>query len=100
MIAYNGSLLMWFTYVAVTRPARDASHSLLQPQRWEQSLADIQHPLPADSLIPMFEGMVDRALSRTRPEPTAPVQPTKVVSQKPAAAPTHLAAIVGSRTES
>jgi hypothetical protein len=39
---------------------------LLRPQRWEQSLSDIQHPLPADSLIPMFEGMVDRALSRTQ----------------------------------
>lgn len=66
MAAYNGSLLVWVGYVAVTRPARDASLSLLQPRRWEQSLADIQRPLPADSLIPMFEDMVDRALSRTR----------------------------------
>src|SRR3984885_3469777 len=66
MAAYNGSLLVWLGYVAVTRPARDATLSLLQPQRWEQSLTDIHHPLPADSLIPMFEGMVDRALSRTR----------------------------------
>jgi hypothetical protein len=40
----------------------------LRPQRWEQSLSDIHHPLPADSLIPMFEGMVDRALSRMQPE--------------------------------
>ncbi len=46
--------------------------SLLQPQRWEQSLSDIHHPLPADSLIPMFEGMVDRALSRTQPEAPLP----------------------------
>ncbi len=66
MAAYNGSLLVWLGYVAVTRPARDASTSLLQPQRWEQSLTDIHHPLPPDSLIPMFEGMVDRALSRTQ----------------------------------
>jgi hypothetical protein len=66
MAAYNGSLLVWVGYVAVTRPARDASLSLLQPRRWEQSLTDIQRPLPADSLIPMFEDMVDRALSRTR----------------------------------
>src|ERR1700675_766888 len=65
MAAYNGSLLVWLGYVAVKSPARDASMSLLQPQRWEQSLTDIHHPLPADSLIPMFEGMVDRALSRT-----------------------------------
>jgi len=65
MTAYNGSLLVWLGYVALRSPARDASLSLLQPQRWEQSLTDIHHPLPADSLIPMFEQMVDRALSRT-----------------------------------
>jgi hypothetical protein len=68
MAAYNGTLMVWLGYLAVTRPARDTSLSLLQPQRWEQSLTDIQHPLPADSLIPMFEGMVDRALSKTRLE--------------------------------
>jgi len=67
MVAYNASLTLWLTYVAVKRPARDVSRSLLQPQRWEQSLSDIHHPLPPDSLIPMFEGMVDRALSRTVP---------------------------------
>lgn len=65
MMAYNSSLLLWLGYVAVKRPARDSSRTLLQPQRWEQSLSDIHHPLPPDSLIPMFEGMVDRALSRT-----------------------------------
>src|SRR5439155_15487662 len=65
MAAYNSTLLVWFGYVALRSPARDASLSLLQPQRWEQSLSDIHHPLPADSLIPMFERMVDRALSRT-----------------------------------
>ena len=65
MIAYNATLLLWLSYVWVKRPARDGTVSLLQPQRWEQSLTDIHHPLPADSLIPMFESMVDRALSRT-----------------------------------
>jgi hypothetical protein len=69
MAAYNASLGLWLGYVAVKRPVRDASMSLLQPQRWEQSLSDIHHPVPADSLIPMFEGMVDRALSRTLQEP-------------------------------
>jgi len=73
MTAYNLSLGLWLGYVAVKRPARDASRSLLQPQRWEQSLSDIHHPLPADSLIPMFEGMVDRALSRTQPTAPAPL---------------------------
>lgn len=65
MVAYNCTLMVWLGYVALKSPARDVSRSLLQPQRWEQSLSDIHHPLPADSLIPMFEGMVDRALSRT-----------------------------------
>jgi hypothetical protein len=70
MSAYNSTLLVWFGYVALRSPARDASLSLLQPQRWEQGLSDIHHPLPADSLIPMFEGMVDRALSRTNQDVT------------------------------
>jgi hypothetical protein len=72
MTAYNSSLGLWLGYFAVKRPARDLSRSLLQPQRWEQSISDIHHPLPADSLIPMFEGMVDRALSGT-PNHTAPL---------------------------
>jgi hypothetical protein len=66
MTAYNLSLGVWFGYLVAKSPARDAAAMLLQPQRWEQSLSDIHHPLPADSLIPMFEGMVDRALSRTQ----------------------------------
>ena len=38
MAAYNCSLSLWLGYVAVKRPARDISRSLLQTQRWEQSL--------------------------------------------------------------
>jgi len=68
MTAYNTSLLVWLGYCALKSPAREASQTLLRPQRWEQSLSDIHHPVPDDSLIPMFEGMVDRALSRTQPE--------------------------------
>ncbi len=66
MAAYNTALLIWLGYTVAKSPAREATASLLRPQRWEQSLSDIHHPLPADSLIPMFEGMVDRALSRTQ----------------------------------
>lgn len=78
MSAYNCSLFLWLGYVAVKRPARDLSTSLLQTHRWEQSLSDIHHPVPADSLIPMFEGMVDRALSRSHPAdaPTVPAEGT------------------------
>jgi hypothetical protein len=60
--------MLWLWYVAFKTPARDLSSSLFQPQRWEQSLSDIHHPVPVDSLIPMFEGMVDRALLRTQPD--------------------------------
>jgi hypothetical protein len=72
MGAYNASLLIWLGYTIAKSPARDAASTLLRPQRWEQSLSDIQHPLPADSLIPMFEGMVDRALSRTQASQALP----------------------------
>jgi hypothetical protein len=67
MVAYNCALLIWFGYslIKVTVP-RDLANTLLRPQRWEESLTDIHRPVPSDSLIPMFEGMVDRALSRTQ----------------------------------
>jgi hypothetical protein len=72
MAAYNCALLVWLTYTLAESPVREAPANLLRPQRWEQSLTDIHHPLPADSLIPMFEGMVDRALSRTQTSPSIP----------------------------
>ena len=72
MAAYDFTLLIWLAYTLAKSPVRDAGSILLRPQRWEQSLSDIHHPLPADSLIPMFEGMVDRALSRTQASPTLP----------------------------
>lgn len=65
MAAYNGTILTWLAYVLSKSPARDSSATLLMSQRWDQSLGDLQHPVAPDSLIPMFEGMVDRAFSRT-----------------------------------
>ena len=65
MIAYNGTLLFGLATFRSSALPGTALYLFLQPQRWEQSLTDIHHPLPADSLIPMFESMVDRALSRT-----------------------------------
>jgi hypothetical protein len=53
----------------VTSPAREPATHMLRPQRWEDGLTAIQHPQSPDSLIPMFETMVDRALSRTNTEP-------------------------------
>jgi hypothetical protein len=90
MGAYNITLLIWLGYTLAKSPVRDASFTLLRPQRWEQSLSDIQHPLPADSLIPMFEGMVDRALSRTQasqPVPEENAKAAKAMANAAGAAP-------------
>jgi hypothetical protein len=64
MIAYNLAILSWMRYMWAKSEARESAVTLLASQRWDQSLAEIQYPVPADSLIPMFEGMVDRAFSR------------------------------------
>jgi hypothetical protein len=85
MSAYNASLVIWFVYALVKSPAREEYATLLQPHRWEQSLTDIQHPLPEESLIPMFEGMVDRALSRTH---AAQAFEAEAESSKASSAPT------------
>jgi hypothetical protein len=63
--AYLLSILVWICYAAFKAPAREAPATLLTSRRWEQSLNDLQTPAAGDSLIPMFEGMVERAFSRT-----------------------------------
>jgi hypothetical protein len=68
MIAYNCAILTWLGYALVKAPSKHVSSSLLTSQRWDHSLGDLQHPAAGDSLIPMFEGMVDRAFSRTNGE--------------------------------
>lgn len=65
MVAYNLTILTWTGYMLVKSPAREPATYMLRPQRWEEGLSAIQHPQSPDSLIPMFESMVDRALSRT-----------------------------------
>jgi hypothetical protein len=64
MIGYNLAILCWIGYVWAKSEARKSAVTLLASQRWDQSLSEIQYPVPAESLIPMFEGMVDRAFSR------------------------------------
>jgi hypothetical protein len=100
MAAYNASLLLWLGYMAAKSPAREGSQTLLQSQRWEQSLTDIHHPLPADSLIPMFEGMVDRALSRTQQVPPATPESGEAAKAKAAAAPGSFTDLVRSVSKS
>jgi hypothetical protein len=85
MVAYNCTLLIWLGYVLAKTPVREAPATLLRPQRWEQGLTDIHHPFPPDSLIPMFEGMVDRALSRNQGLPPG----TQEAEATPKAAAAH-----------
>ncbi|MGA9043218.1 MAG: hypothetical protein WB421_22155 [Terriglobales bacterium] len=65
MFAYNAAIATWFGYMAVKQTQRDDMTVLLTSKRWDQSLGDLQQPGAPDSLIPMFEGMVDRAFSKT-----------------------------------
>ena len=67
--SYMLSLLIWLTYSWIESPVAVAESARLKTQRWHRGLVEIQHPEPVDSLIPMFEGMVERALARS----TAPV---------------------------
>jgi hypothetical protein len=71
LVAYNVAILIWFTYALLESPARITDASLFASHRWERGLSDLQNPVPGDSLIPMFESMVDRALSRTHGEYSA-----------------------------
>jgi hypothetical protein len=70
-LSYSCAILMWLGYALNKASARQPSATALVSQRWEQCLTDLQRPAPADSLIPMFEGMVDRAFSKSSTEPEA-----------------------------
>ena len=86
MAFYNLSIVIWLAYTLAQGEARKLAANPLQTQRWERGLADIQHPVPADSLIPMFESMVERAISRSAnleeelPGPAVPTDAPKSYS--------------------
>ena len=62
MSAYNLGMVLWLLYSLLNR--REVTASVLVPLRWDEALNDI-HPHSTDeSLIPMFEHMVDRAFSK------------------------------------
>lgn len=64
MIAYEGSLLLWMVYSLYHQFA--TSIPVLVPQRWDDALMEIQPHNEAESLIPMFEHMVEQAFSKTQ----------------------------------
>jgi hypothetical protein len=65
MITYNLAIFVWLGYSLSRQAVREVAVNHLQTQRWEQGLSDLQHSESSDSLIPMFEGMVERAFSRS-----------------------------------
>ena len=65
LVTYFVATLLWVAFSFSPDAVREANVNRLQTQRWEQGLADLQHPMSSDSLIPMFEGMVERAFSRS-----------------------------------
>ncbi len=67
MIAYDLSILIWLTYCWTPSPLAVATSTKLKTLRWDRSLNEIQNPETDDSLIPMFESMVERALARSSP---------------------------------
>ncbi len=69
---YTAAILVWLAYFAVKRRLPQSAVGMLATQRWDQSLTDIQHPPTDDSLIPLFEDMVDRALSRSQDDHREP----------------------------
>ena len=95
MATYNLVIFVWLGYSLSRKAVRVTAVNHLQTQRWEQGLADIQHPMPSDSLIPMFEGMVERAFSRSSNLEAAEVH---VPLGRPENPPKANSAAVGSKT--
>ena len=65
MVCCNLGAIVWILYSILNR--REFAATVLVPQRWDSALMDLQqtHNEP-ESLIPMFEHMVDRAFSKTQ----------------------------------
>jgi MFS family permease len=64
MGAYNVGMVLWLLYSVLNR--REVVVPVLVPQRWDEALTDIHPHSDAESLIPMFEHMVDRAFSKAQ----------------------------------
>jgi len=91
MTVYILAIFVWVGYALSRQAVRAPAVNHLQTERWEQGLADLQHPAASGSLIPMFEGMVERAFSRSSNlesiEAHIPLQhPGNLPKAKPAAA--------------
>jgi hypothetical protein len=65
MTSYLAAVGVWIGYALSRQAVRAPAINHLQTERWERGLADLQQPEFSGSLIPMFEGMVERAFSRS-----------------------------------
>ncbi|MBZ5616675.1 MAG: hypothetical protein LAO23_21930 [Acidobacteriia bacterium] len=96
MATWNMAILIWLGYSLSRKALSQATVNRLQTQRWEQSLAGLQTSEPSDSLIPMFEGMVERALLRnSNLEPGEDVTPLDQSFTRPRTN----SAVAGSKTQ-
>jgi len=62
LAGYNLGMLTWLGYSLFDQKA--TTLPVLVPQRWDEALLDLQPQSESESLIPMFEHMVDRALAK------------------------------------
>lgn len=78
MGAYDISVIVWLCYFALPIAEQRRSEVLLQPQRWDLSLGELAHPVAPESLLPMFDAMVDRAFTKAgaAPKPAEHIAPT------------------------
>src|SRR5690349_23318588 len=78
MTSYDITVLVWLGYFALPVKEQKRSDVLLQPQRWDVSLGELRHPVAPESLLPMFDAMVDRAFTKAGSAAQAPehVTPT------------------------
>ena len=84
MAMFNLTVLTWFVYLLQRASERQNPQVLLQSIRWNQTLAEAAHPVEPESLMPMFDAMVDRALSRSAPAaPAAPSAPAAAAEKPP-----------------
>lgn len=69
MTSYDITVLVWLGYFALPVKEQKRSDVLLQPQRWDVSLGELRHPVAPESLLPMFDAMVDRAFTKAGTAP-------------------------------
>ncbi len=64
MLTCSCGASIWLAYSLLNR--REVAIPVLVPQRWDEALMDMQPHNETESLIPMFEHMVDRAFSKAQ----------------------------------